>query len=174
MTFTVETGAGVPAANSYVSVEYADAYFADRAVDAWGALDNDEKESALIRGTDYIEQFYGLGWAGYPATGTQFLSWPRANVWRGSNYPGGSYWPSDEIPVPLKRAVCELALKASAGQPLAPDAGRLKKRTKVGPLEVEYEAGGSAFASYTVVTGLLNQLLGGGAPSGINRALVRS
>lgn len=174
MTFTVETGAGVAGANSYVAVAYADTYFADRGITAWGGYDLATKQGRLIRATDYIEQFYGLAWPGYAATTTQTLAWPRANVWRGQGQGDGGYWSSTAIPDPLMRAVCELALKAAPGTTLAPDAGRLKKRTKVGPLEVEYESGGSAFVGYTTVGGLLAPLLGMGAPNGINRAVVRA
>ena len=42
----VENGTGLPNADSYVSVEFADSYFSARGVSAWVALTQTQKEQA--------------------------------------------------------------------------------------------------------------------------------
>ena len=53
MAFTV----GYPNGSSYVSVEYADGYFADRAVTAWAGA-SAAKQGALTRATDYVRALF--------------------------------------------------------------------------------------------------------------------
>ena len=55
----VEDGTGTnPAANTYVAQADADSYFADRANAAWAALSADQKASALIQATQYLDARY--------------------------------------------------------------------------------------------------------------------
>lgn len=109
MAFVVEDGTGKPDANSYASVEQADAYFSDRANTSWtGTLA--QKQGALVQATDYIDARFGRyfsGTAKYTENPPQSLQWPRAHV-------------RDEYPVNLIRACCEYALRALSAA-LAPD-----------------------------------------------------
>lgn len=104
MAFVVEDGTGKPDANSYASVEFADAYFAERAVPNWMGT-NEAKQGALIRATDYIESM-ALAWGGCQTTETQALKFPR-DMWQG-------------LPVPLQRATVLYALRALTAK-LQPD-----------------------------------------------------
>ncbi len=129
MAFTVEDGTGVEDANSLCSVEFADAYFADRAITAWTG-DAAAKQTALVRATDYIETRFGHKFRGCKAEDDQALSWPRVDVSA-----------DDTVPVGIRKAASEYALRALTAT-LLPDpeydaSGRVvvSKREKVGPIE---------------------------------------
>ena len=109
MAFVAEDGTGLEDANSLCDVAFADAYFADRVVTAWTGADA-VKQGALIRATDYVEGRWALKFKGseqFPEV--QGLSFPRLEIG----------W-DDAVPVGIKRAVAEYALRALAN-PLAPD-----------------------------------------------------
>lgn len=161
--FTPEDGTGLPDANSYIDVAYADAYFLDRGNAAWAALDTTKKQNALIGATDYVELRWGSKFKGSLATETQALAWPRL-------YVGDS---ALQMPDTLKRATAEYALRASSA-PLAPDiafddSGRLwtRKREEVGPIveEIAYSSTSVSdiptFRPYPVPDALIRPLLNG-------------
>lgn len=168
MAFTVEDGTGVVDANSYAALAEADAYFSERGVSTWTGTD-DNKKVWLIRATDYIELRFSSRFKGakeFPDA-PQGLSFPRTGI---TGYEG--------VPVCLKRATFEYALRAIAG-PLAPDlpfeTNGLQltgKKTKVGPIETDFQykqtGAGSivpAFRPYPAADTHLRPLL---APSGGN------
>jgi len=150
--FAVEDGSIVTGANSYVPVAYADTYNTDRAT-AWTGTDG-EKEAALIKATDYLEQVYQGRWIGDPLSDTQALSWPRID---------------DIIPDRLKQAVCILALEAITAD-LNPVQDRAVKREKVDVIEVEYMDNAKAGKTRPAIDGLLRALLTG---FGMNAKAVR-
>lgn len=159
-------------AESYISVVDADAYFLARSNAAWAALNTTAKEANLRLATDYMEQVYTLRWSGFRKTDTQALSWPRAYVPRLTAIMSGTlYWPDNVVPVIVANACAELALRA-ATTPLAPDIGRLKNRTKVGPLEVWYDPNGIPYTQYRAIDNMLAQFLSGAG--GASRAVVRT
>lgn len=119
--------------NSYVTVAEADAYFSDRANADWAALTTSQKESALILGCDYLEATYGNAWQGYRVNADQHLSWPRAEV-----YVEGVLISSASVPSAIKRAQFEMALRASAGEPLIADQGQRVTEERVDVLTVKY------------------------------------
>jgi len=158
MPFTVEDGTGIANANSYVDTAFADEYFADRGVTAW-AGDAAAKQGALIKATDYVEGRFGRRWIGEMANATQGLSWPRKDT----------DFDIDEIPLKLKQACSEYALRALSG-PLAPDPKTdasgitvVTTRKKVGPIETEFQPVGSGtpamFKPYPAADMLLSGLL---------------
>lgn len=150
-----EDGTGKASAESLITVADADTYFTGRGITNWATLSTAEKEQALRRATDYMEQVYGQKWKGARMTDTQALSWPRYDVCANGFDVG-----SDVVPVAVQRACAELALKAAAGA-LAPDVGRLAKREKVDVLEVEYESGAVPYVRYRAVDNLLAPYLDG-------------
>lgn len=109
---TLDATVGGAAANSYVTLVDAEAYFASRRDDAaWESASEDEKVEALIMATARLEEEDFAGLPVYPPTGTspsqtQALKWPR---W-GAKTPDGYQYLSTVIPQPLKDACCELAL----------------------------------------------------------------
>ena len=106
----VENGTGLPNADSYVSVEFADNYFSARGVSGWEALTNEQKEQALIRATDFIDSIYQ--WYGKRATSEQSLRFPRVNLrdYEGQEITG--------IPTSLKQAVCDASILSANGTEL--------------------------------------------------------
>jgi hypothetical protein len=165
MALVVETGAGLANAEAYISVVNADAYFLARSNAAWAALDSMSKESALRKGADYMGQMYASRWQGFRVSATQALDWPRSGVCA-----FGYDVAYTTVPAAVANANAELALRASTGDLLA-DVGRLKKRTKVGPLEVEYADNVPASTQYKAIDGMLAPYLNG--TGGASRKVVR-
>jgi hypothetical protein len=161
MALVVETGEGIANAESYASVEYADAYHLVRLNTQWGTLTPEAKEAALREATDYIEMRFADVFRGAPATESQALSFPR-------NYTG---FPTT-MPAPLLKATAEYALRAVGPEGLAPDlkldeTGRLATKIvkKMGPMDKEFTyptrgelAKGSSFRSYPLPDGFISQL----------------
>lgn len=164
MALIVETGTGLPDAESYASVAQADAYHADRGGSAWGPLSVPQKEAALRRATDYLQQNGGR-WQGYRVSAAQALDWPRSGV-----VVDRMPVPADSIPVQLVRACCELALKATT-QALAADEAAQVKSEKVGQIEVVYADGARQQTRFAAVEAMLRPLQ---ASSGNTIALVRA
>ena len=170
MAFVVEDGTGLANANSYVSVAEADAYLSLGGYTLWSDLAESERRHALVRATRYLTQMYRLRWKGTRATANQALDWPRNFVERedytyptlnGSTFIGGYfYYPDNVVPQEVKDVCCELGFRASSGE-LAPDVGRLKKRSKVDVLEVEYESYAKPYTVYRAIDGFLAPLLKG-------------
>jgi hypothetical protein len=154
-----EDGTAKANAESLITVADADTYFTGRGITNWATLSTTEKEQALRRATDYMEQVYGLKWKGERTKHTQALSWPRYDVCA-----NGFDVDSDVVPVPVQRACAEMALRAAAGE-LAPDVGRLAKRETVDVITVEYESGAVPYVRYRAVDNLLAPYLEGGTGS---------
>lgn len=134
MPMIVEDGTGVTGANSYSTVQAADDYFALFGGDAWTALTVPQKETALVRATQYIELVWSKIYPGTKFKETQGLGYPRLLCCHDT---------TPSFPAALVSACAEYAVRASAG-PLAPDleydaSGRqpTMKMEKVGPLEEE-------------------------------------
>ena len=130
MELLVEAGAGLADANSYLSVEQADAYHLARGNRRWNAAGPDDKQAALIRATQYLDVAYRF--AGAPSRPTQALAWPRDGAL--------------VVPALVLSAAAELALRALDG-PLLPDTtgtattgGQVIQET-VGPITVKYASG---------------------------------
>lgn len=160
MAIIVEDGTGKEDANSYTSVAFADAYFADRNVAEWTG-DEATKGAALVRATDYIDLRFGDQFLGRRQFTDQSLAFPRA-----ADAP-------QDLPRALQRATAEYALRALSGA-LAPDlqtdasgVAVAARRSKVGPVEesVEYANAGGAnvtaalFRPYPAADALLAPLL---------------
>lgn len=172
MTIIVEDGTGKANAESFCTVAYADQYFSARNVLTWTGTDA-TKESLLRKATDYMEQVYRMRWAGRRTTSTQALSWPRYAVplldSPGGYGSGPAYVAYNVVPDAVQRACAELALRAIS-RPLAPDIGRLKSRSRVGPIEVHYEPGESAVTTFRAVDNMVSPYFGGGSSMNIGLA----
>ena len=138
MALIIENGEGLSNAESYIDVDFADAYFLKRGITEWAGLTN--KESLIIRAMDYIENNYT--YIGTKLVSTQALQFPRLIC-------GETVYP-----IALKNALCELALKANSGD-LLQDTGKTTIREKVGTLEVEYDPNQDDLTSYNYVNKLL-------------------
>ena len=135
----IENGQGLSNSESYVDVDYVDAYFLKRGNSEWDSITN--KESKIVLAMDFIENNYT--YLGTKLVSTQSLSFPRV-------INGETVLP----PLSLKNALCELALKANSGD-LLQDTGKTTIREKVGTLEVEYDPNQDDLTSYNYVNKLL-------------------
>lgn len=157
MALIVETGAGLADADALISVEFADSYHVANGNVAWTGTDAD-KETAIRRATAFVSA--GFNWSGIRTKGrAQSLSWPRSGVVDREGYGILSH----EIPVELKQAVAEVALRELV-EPgtMTPDfkASDQVKREKVGQIEVEYLNANTSASSIKPVLPLVNDLIG--------------
>jgi hypothetical protein len=181
MAVVVEDGTGLTNSDVYVSVAAADAYFSSRGIDTWEGATGD-KEVALRRGRQYLENAYRGMFKGVRTNRTQALSWPRmASVAYNSSVVGviydedGWYINSNEIPQQLRDANCEAALLVLTGSTLEPvliRGGAIKsENVTAGPVQSEtvYQDGAPAVDRYTVIQGLLRGLVDGQPGSGFSQ-----
>jgi hypothetical protein len=158
--FTVEDGSVVPGANSYVTVEYAESYFADRNRASEFAGELAEQQGWLVQATSYIEMRFATRFVSTPYAAAQPLSFPRAML-DGTDVA----W----MPELLLKATCEYAARAKVG-PLAPDplvdaTGHSVVMTsrKVGPIERSFSivpgSRAQLFRSYPMADVLIAPLL---------------
>lgn len=158
MALIVEDGTAKVNSESYISAAEASTYHADRGQgDAWDAID--DQDAALRLATTYMEEAYRSRWLSFRVTATQALSWPRAWVTLpDAPYGYGSYAafvPNNVVPVEVKHACAELALKSASLGDLAPDLSVQARREKVGPIEVEYASNAPPFVRYRSIDMLL-------------------
>jgi hypothetical protein len=150
-----ETGAGLPTANSYVTLEYADLYFESHPynADAWANItDEDRREALLIAATTFIDTYFD--WKGYRLSESQGLDWPRVYVYDGE----GVLNASSVIPEKLKRAVCEQAFMMSKGDPSLPPTGAGLTSLRLDVIQLDFDKGARPALVNAYVVGLLRDL----------------
>ncbi len=165
MTLIIEDGTvvrgspeGSADANSYVTVVTFRAFFEARTdTVASDTAEDEEVESALIKGTDYMAQRLRLLWKGSRVEAQQPLDWPRRGVdvpdffdpfFRNVNVPVSFqdtfFIPENEIPQEIKDCQMFLARATidssgvSSVENLQEALGRTTTLEKVGTLEVRY------------------------------------
>lgn len=165
MALTVETGAVVAGADSYVSVADCTAYHAARGNTTWADTTKD-KEALLRKATSFLDNQYVTQWKGLRTANNQPLQWPRQWVMQydadaRSGYAGTPvYVESNVIPQLLKDAVCECALRFIS-KDMAPDldaGGKLASLT-VGPITKSWQPGTVQKTEYPHIDMLLKTLL---------------
>lgn len=159
----------------YGAVADADTYHSDRGNSGWSGTD-DEKETALLRGSEYIDHNFRSSFPGYKAgLRAQTREWPRDWAYDYEN----NAIPSDEVPIEVEEATYEAALRELTDPgSLFPDftPGQQTKREKVGPLEVEYTSPqglASAKVMVTRILGILHPVLTGRPQSSLAGQSVR-
>ncbi len=157
MALIKEDGSIVTGANSYADAADADAFQADRGRSSWTDADDDAKDAALVRATDYIEGRFALSFAGCPIDDVQTLSWPRTEA----RYPATrNPFPIDEVPVDVVNATSIYAESINADgsvegltelsiEPELDDTGRTitRLKEKVDVLETDTEYAGKESGS---------------------------
>lgn len=106
----IETGEGLPIADSYASTEDTAIYHSDRGHTQWVMTTDAGQISALIRATDYLDAHYRAH--GVPLNPVQGLQWPRAG--------------DGAVPRAVRHATMMLALEALSG----PLTGRAERGVK--------------------------------------------
>jgi len=135
LALTVETGAVVANADSYISLADAETYATERGFGAtWSGATDPAKEAALRYGTQWIDAEFS--WKGELKDDDQVLDWPRAGVYDDEN----RLVSSTAIPRLLKQAVVEAALEhlTSALNVGLDRGGRLKRERVEGAVEREF------------------------------------
>ena len=189
MTLIIEDGTMPEGANSYASVEDADAYWSVRAVDeasSWppapeqsGDTPEDpnpqpvpdpniaQKEAALVRASDYLNT---LQWHGEKISWDWPMAWPREGEGLPNmkiSIPIDPDIPADGevkryiIPTAVKRACMELAAVFIGGEnPLAPvERGGRVASETVGPISTSYFDDAADETLYPAVAGLIGPFL---------------
>ena len=161
MVLTVETGAGLSSADAFVSLADMADYAAKNGLTDWtSAADSpaDDQEAAIRRATRYLST--GFSWKGYKTNGrSQALAWPRADV----EDEEGNEIGSDEVPVEVVNACCEIAVRELVTPGYCTPDVVLSDRVKserVGPVSVEYAASYSVDASRPAIL-IVQDIVGG-------------
>ena len=130
---TLVATVGGALSNSYITRANASLYFDTRVaaeVAEWAAAVDADKDRALISATYRLEQ---EEYAGVVSDRDQVLKWPRA----GLTDEDARQYDDDEIPEPIERAVCELALALLKSEVTLGDSGLEGfENVQVGSLDV--------------------------------------
>lgn len=166
MTITVETGAGLSNAVSYVSTADADAYWAAEADVTWSGYPTAEREAALVRATREIDRLYSTRFIGIRTSLTQALAWPRSSA---TTSDGLEIVAS--VPIQVKTAVIELARSAAAGDlRLVSDPADVSSETiKVGPIEISTDYAARKASAYDRIALLLAPVTRGASAVRVHR-----
>jgi hypothetical protein len=158
----VEDGTGLPLADSYVSEDYLDAYIDARAI----TLASGDAEAALVRATAAIDARYAGAFPGYRLAGrSQGLEWPRQNAWDAQ----GWLIPDNIVPVEVLDATCEAAIRElSEPGSMMPDLkrGGAIQSVRAGSVAVTYASNASAQTSFTLIDGIIANVLSGAQSGG--------
>lgn len=122
VTLIVEVGNADPTANAYVSLANALAYHTNQGNTFWVsgtigsvAITDDQRSSAIIRATSFVEMRFKRRYRGLRQTVEQALGWPRIGAFDDDNFTIFG------VPYQIMNAVNEYALRALWYQSLAPD-----------------------------------------------------
>jgi hypothetical protein len=166
MALTIVATAGADDANSFVTLDEADAYMESRLNGStWTGATTDTRNRALAEATRELSP---LGWSGHRVSASQALGWPRQWA-RDPDSPTQDYYDTGVIPQRVKDACCELAfqfLKAGTTDVAAREKTLDIARSKVDVLETEYvapHARARGLGRYPRVVTLIAPLLGASA-----------
>ncbi len=177
MSLIVEDGTGTysATAESYISVTDADTYHSNLNNTSWASLTTPVKEACLRNSTQYMIAEYRTRWLGVRMRSSvdQLLDWPRAYVYTEPFLHGavGEFpylVPNNIVPLEIKNACAELALKASTGV-LNADLSQRTTQETVGPITVKYDSNSAQQIRYRQVDSILSVYLKGGGNSNMAR-----
>lgn len=118
-TFTPDDGSGLPNSNQYSSAAEVASYHDECGNAAWAAMvvakGATYANSCIVRATRYIDKRFRLKFIGNRMQSGQALAWPRMNAYDEDDFQFTG------IPVCLKQATAEYALRAHIYMVLAPD-----------------------------------------------------
>jgi len=175
-TLIVEDGTEVANADAYATLVYIADYHDKNGNTAWAAITNDAtRETYVRRATAYMLQSYRQRWKGYRKTATQSLCWPRSFVYLEPFVHGAvgayPYLVSDiTVPVEVKNACAEYALKSITETSLMPDQTQSVREETIGPITVKYNEYSSQATRYSSVDAMLSPYLNS---SGVSVQLVK-
>lgn len=167
MALLVEDGSGVQGAESYASIAFIKAYWANRPQSALAAAiasaTDATIEGAAREATGFADATWGNYYRGKRAGYVQGLMWPRTDAFDEQDYP------LPPVPPELQAAVAELAARAvSAALAQDYDRGNMVTSEQVGPIRIQYEPGGPTQKTYGVIALTLAPILTGSQPGAPN------
>lgn len=127
---------GAANANSFLTVDEADAHFGTRLhVSDWTSASVADKEAALIWATRLMNAT--IPWRGSVVSETQALAWPRSGLLTRNGFPLAN----DIIPRELKEATAELALLLLRSERTAGNEAQEQgiTRLKAGTVDIEFK-----------------------------------
>lgn len=131
--------------NSYVSVDEADTYFADRIdVAAWDNASDDQKVQSLVTATAILNE---MDWIGVAISETQTLAFPREGVYY-DPFLGKEIELSNSIPSRIIKATHEIAYHLLNNDGLLDDTGTIRSLT-LGQLSLDSIITPSKIPSHT-------------------------
>jgi hypothetical protein len=169
-TLIVENGKGLTDSNSYISLEDATAYHAQRGNDDWANADESTQTAALITATESLELLYGEQFLGFMVWETQqALLFPRVDF--EDNTGRWVFWGT--IPQNLAKAQAEIALMVVQEVDVFPMRATTQnigsQKVKIGELETQtvyvQPAEGETYEGYRKVDLLLAPLIENGKGS---------
>ena len=167
----VEDGTGLENSNSYASIAEADDYWTLRNATDWtDDLSDEEKTSALVKASQYLD--FAYRWTGDRYSSVQAMSWPRV-VFFDRDF-RAMY--ANEIPQRVKDATCELARESALNGDLMGTldrGGRVQSET-VGPLSVSYFADAGGRKEYPLVDAILADLITGASAGSLTSSAILS
>lgn len=134
MTIVVEEGTGNPLANSYVSSEFASEYLLlDPKKLDWELVDDEIAENMLILASEMLDLQYN--WHGTKTNPDSGLRFPRTGLVNRDGVP----YPSDQVPVAIKKATAQLAYHMNQNDPLPAMAGTGISRLRVDVIDIRFD-----------------------------------
>jgi hypothetical protein len=151
----VEDGTGVEDANSYIDTSFAENYLLGERLTQFSVLSNEEKEAAIISGTQLVDNLYT--WEGRRKSLEQGLNWPRSGV----EIDGFTI---EGIPAAIKKAVCEAVFLFISGESFySTENDRVVTSEKVDTLQITYgntkESGKTVHSRFEVLDMLCRDLI---------------
>lgn len=158
MAVTLDTTVGGIAANSYVSLNEAEAFIESHfistdVVNKWKVMSSDKKSSVLIRAAELLDRY--VSWTGEAYSVGQALSWSRAYAYDRD----GRLISNSSIPAFLKSLQLETAFWLIQQDGSLPEstAGELDS-LKVGPIDISFNQDGASdktkFLPLSVITAI--------------------
>ena len=157
---------------SYVKVAESDTYHTTHGHADWEALGDSVKETSLVQATQFIDSVARGKWKGVKTDPTQELAWPRT----GATDEDGRDIEDSVVPVLLKNAVCEAALRISQGDDLMEDtAPAVASESVAGAVSISYFEGTDNVTNYrkiyALISGFVTATIGVSQKSGCVRTV---
>jgi hypothetical protein len=148
----IDASIGTITANSYVTEEEAEAYFAERSHSSkWSVVA--EKEPFLITCSRMLD--WNLTFLGVKTSDVQSMQFPRSGIL----FASGNEYPSDIIPNEVKFAVFELILSFLSSDRTSDSSLAGIDQVKAGPLFVKATPGGYGSTKPTVIPDHVRRIL---------------
>lgn len=146
----VEDGTGISNADSYISLEDAEAYVSSSFFTGdWSELTNSQKESLLKTSSMYLDSFYS--WYGEKSVQTSGLRWPRVGVEDSDDIEV----PSNSIPNKIKWATVEMSIYLASTNLLEESDSRGVDSVKIDVIEITFNSSEKNVKLPNTVTHLL-------------------